>query len=206
MTMIEINLLPPNLRVKKREPMKLPSLPVIPIAAGLIGFLIAIQILLLFFIQIKNASNSSLKKKTTSLAASNKEAMGIDDSLREISSKVEVIDKLSNSRFNVAKKLNDLSDSLVSGVWLRSVDVKKGESPNEPGLSRETLVIEGSSIISGESAEGAIGKFVNSLKENGSFSSDFDNIEIAKEERKKVQNTEIMDFVVICHFKKGRGL
>jgi mannitol/fructose-specific phosphotransferase system IIA component (Ntr-type) len=84
--------------------------------------------------------------------------------------------------------------------------VKKGESGSEPGVLRETLVIEGSSIISGESAEGAIGKFVNSLKENGSFSSDFDDIELAKVERKKVQNTEIMNFIIICHFKRERGL
>lgn len=201
--MIEINLLPPNLRVKKKESMKLPSFPIIPIAAGAICLLIAIQVLLLFFIQIKSVSRDSLKKKITLLSASNKEAMVIDKSLKEISSKVEVADKLSNARFNVAKKLNDISDSMVSGVWLRNLDVKKGTAP---GVSGETLVIEGSSLIIGGSAEGAIGKFVNSLKENASFVSDFDNIEIAKQELKKVENTEIMDFVVVCYFKKGRGL
>lgn len=204
--MIEINLLPPELRVKKKEPMKLPSLPIIPVAAGAICLLIAIQVLLLFFIQIKSVSRDSLKKKITLLSASNKEAMGIDKSLKEISSKVELVDGLLNARFNVAKKLNDISDSMVSGVWLRSLDVKKVAVLNEPGVFKETLVIEGSRIISGGSAEGAIGKFVNSLKENASFLSDFDNIELAKEERKKVENTEIMDFVIICHFKKGRGL
>lgn len=204
--MIEINLLPPNLRVKKREPLKLPSLPVIPAAAGAIIFLIAVQVLLLVLIQVKSVSRDSLKKKVASISASNKEAMNIDAALRGISSKVEVIDKLSASRFNVAKKLNDLSDSMTSGVWLRSIEVEKGESFNEPGILRETLVIKGSSVTSGETGEAAIGKFVNSLKENESFSSDFDNIEIAKEERRKVQNTEIMDFVVICHFSKGKGL
>lgn len=204
--MIEINLLPPELRVKKKEPMKLPSLPIIPVAAGIVCLLIAIQVILWLFIQVKSVSRDSLKKKVASIAASNKDAMSIDSSLREISSKVEVADKLLNARFNVSKKLNEISDSMVSGVWLRSLDVKKGESLNEPGLLRETLVIEGSRIISGGSAEGAIGKFVNSLKENASFLSDFDNIEIAKEERKKVENIEVMDFVIICHFKKGRGL
>ena len=204
--MIEINLLPPNLRVKKKERMKLPSMPVIPVAAGAVCLLIATQVLLLFFVQFKNISRDSLKKKIALISTSNKEAMAIDKSLREISAKVEVADKLSNARFNLAKKLNDLSDSMVSGVWLRSLGVKKTEASNEPGVSSETLVIEGSSIISGDNAELAIGKFVNSMKENASFSSDFDNIEIIKEERKKVENTEIMDFIVNCHFKKGRGL
>ena len=204
--MIEINLLPPNLRVKKREPIKLPSLPVIPVAAGIVALMLAIQVLLLVFIQLKSVSRDSLKRKIASIAASNKEAMAVDAALKAISSKFELIDKLSASRFDVARKLNDISDSMTSGVWLRSIDVKKGESPVEPGILKETLVIEGSSITSGETGEAAIGKFVNSLKENASFSSDFDNIEIGKEERRKVQNTEIMDFVVICHFKKGRGL
>jgi len=204
--MIEINLLPPNLRVKKREPMKLPSLPIIPIAAGIVCLLFAIQVLLWFFIQVKSVSCDSLKKKVASIAASNKDAMNIDSSLREISSKVEAIDKLSSSRFKVAKKLNDLSDSMVSGVWLRSIDVKKGGSGGEPGVLKEALILEGSNIVAGDSGEGSIGRFVNSLKENESFSSDFDDIELAKVERKKVQNTEIMDFIIICHFKMGRGL
>ena len=204
--MIEINLLPPHLRVRRRDPMKLPSLPVIPVAAGIVVLLFAVQVLLWFFIQVKSVSRDSLKKKIASIAATNKEAINIDNTLRDISSKVDVIDKLSGSRFNLGRKLNDISDSLVSGVWLRSLSIKKSETPNEPGSLKETLVIEGSDILSSEAGEAAIGKFVNSLKENASFSSDFDEIEIAKEERKKVQNTEIMDFIIICHFKKGKGL
>ncbi|OGX29746.1 MAG: hypothetical protein A3F87_03540 [Omnitrophica WOR_2 bacterium RIFCSPLOWO2_12_FULL_51_24] len=195
--MIEINLLPPELRVKKKEPMKLPSLPIIPVAAGVVCLLIAIQVLLWLFIQVKSVSRDSLKKKIASIAASNKDAMTIDSSLREISSRVEVIGKLLNSRFDAAKKLNDLSDSMVSGIWLRSINVK---------VSKETLIIEGSNIVIGDSGEGSISKFVNSLKENESFSSDFDDIELAKVERRKVQNTEIMDFVIICHLKKGKEL
>jgi hypothetical protein len=54
--------------------------------------------------------------------------------------------------------------------------------------------------------DGCIGPFVNALKDNQSFFSDFDEIELSKVERKKIKNTEIMDFVIICHFKKGRGL
>src|SRR3989338_121464 len=195
--MIEINLLPPELRVKKKEPMKLPSLPIIPVAAGVVCLLIAIQVLLWLFIQVKSVSRDSLKKKIASIAASNKDAMTVDSSLREISSRVEVIGKLLNSRFDAAKKLNDLSDSMVSGIWLRSINVK---------VSKETLIIEGSNIVIGDSGEGSISKFVNSLKENESFSSDFDDNELAKVERRKVQNTEIMDFVIICHLKKGKEL
>ena len=204
--MIEINLLPPQLRVRKRDPMKLPSLPIIPVAAGIVILLFAVQVLLWFFIQVKSVSRDSIRKKIAAIAATNKEAINVDSTLKDISSKVGIIDKLSGSRFNLARKLNDISDSLVSGIWLRSITVKKIETPNEPGVLKETLVIDGSSVTSGDTGEAAIVKFVNSLKENGSFSSDFDEIEIAKEERKKIQKTEIMDFNLICHFNKGKVL
>ena len=104
--------------------MKLPSLPVIPVAAGIVVLLFAVQVLLWFFIQVKSVSRDSLKKKIASIAATNKEAINIDNTLRDISSKVDVIDKLSGSRFNLGRKLNDISDSLVSGVWLRSLSIK----------------------------------------------------------------------------------
>jgi len=207
--MIEINLLPPNLRVKKKESAKLPSLPslpIIPIAAGIVAFLVFLQVLLLFFIQTKAMCLDSIKKKITSISNSNKEVMDIDSRLKEISSKAEIIDKLAASRFCVARKLNELSDSMIQGVWLRNIDIRKSEPAGETGVSKELLLIEGSDIVLGDNKEGAIGKFVNSLKENESFASDFDNIEIAKEELKKVRDTEIMDFVIICHFKKGKGL
>jgi len=204
--MIEINLLPEKLRIKKRRPFALPALPFMPIAIGVVGLLIAFQVMLVVWVQAKQMTLNSLNRKYSSISSSNLKAIALDSNLKEISSKVDAVDKLLNSRFRLAKKLNDLSDSLVSGIWLKSIDIKKGEAPNEPGALREVLVVEGASIVSSETANGFIGKFVASLKENVSFSDDFEEIELSKVERSKIRKTEVMDFVIICHFKKGRGL
>lgn len=204
--MIEINLLPEKMRVKKKQPMELPALPFIPIAIAAAGILIAIQLILIVWVQVKQMTFDSLSKKYSSISSSNLQAMTLDNNLKEISSKVEAVDKLLNSRFQLARKLNDLSDSVVSGIWLKSADIKKGEAGNVPGALKEALVIEGSSVVSGERADGYIGSFITSLKDNASFSEDFEEIELSKVEREKIRNTEIMDFVIICHFKKGRGL
>lgn len=204
--MIEINLLPVQMRARKREQMKLPALPIIPVAIGVVGVLVALQVLLFLVVQIRSASLGSLKKQNLKITAKNAEAVNLDKTVKEISSKVEIADKLKNSRFNLAKALNDLSDSMISGVWLRSIDVKKGESSSEPGILREVLVIDGSSIVSDGGGDSSIGRFVNSLKDNVSFSDYFDEIELSKVERKKIRNTEILDFIIICHFKKGKGL
>ncbi len=204
--MIEINLLPEKLRTKKRQPLALPAVPFIPIAIGAIGLLIALQALLIVWVQATQMTFNSLNRKYSSISSSNLQAIALDNNLKEISSKVEAVDKLLNSRFQLAKKLNDLSDSVVSGIWLKSIDIKKGEAPGEPGVLREVLVLEGSSIVSGEKADGFIGRFIDSLKDNASFSADFEEIELSKVERTKIKNTEVMDFIIICHFKKGRGL
>lgn len=204
--MIEINLLPEKLRVKKKQALALPALPVVPIVIGVIGFLIALQLILAVLVQTKKVVFNSLNGKYSSISASHVQATTLENNLKDLSYKIDTVEKLSTSRFKVSKKLNDLSDLMVPGVWLRSIDIRKGESPSEPGVLREALVIEGSSTVSGEKEDSSIGRFVNSLKENAPFSEDFSEIELTRVERKKIRNTEVMDFIVICTFKKGRGL
>ncbi|MFA5164731.1 MAG: hypothetical protein WC481_04135 [Candidatus Omnitrophota bacterium] len=204
--MIEINLLPVQMRVRKKEPSAIPSIPVVPVAIGIVALLVLLQVLLFLAVQFKGASLSSLKNKNEKIKIANVEAVRLDEAVRLLSSKADVVDKLRSSRFSLAKKLKDLSDAMVTGTWLRSIDVKKGDSPSEPGILKEVLVIDGSSVVSDGREDGSIGRFVNSLKDNASFSEDFDEIELSKVERKKIKNTEVLDFVIICHFKKGRGL
>ncbi len=204
--MIEINLLPEKLRVSKKQALAFPALPVIPVVIGVVGFLIALQLILAVLVQVKKAVFNSLNGKYSSISTSHVQAAALENSLKDLSYKVDTVEKLSISRFKVSKKLNDLSDLTVPGVWLRSIDIRKGESPSEPGVLREALVIEGSSTVSGEKEDGFIGRFVNSLKEDLPFSEDFSEIELTRVERKKIKNTEVMDFIVICTFKTGKGL
>ncbi len=204
--MIEINLLPERLRVKKKESMKLPSLPILPVVIGAVAFLVAFQIILIVIIQFQNGAKASLTNKYASGLTSNLQAQDLENSVKDLSFKVDSLEKLSNSRLKFAKKLNGLSDCVVPGVWFRSIDVKKGEAAAEPGILRQALVIEGSSVVSGDKEDGYIGKFVNSLKDNKTFSEDFDDIQLTKVERVKIADTEIMDFAVVCFFKKGRGI
>jgi Tfp pilus assembly protein PilN len=204
--MIKINLLPEELRVRKKQALAFPALPVMPIVIGVVGFLIALQLILAVLVHVKKAVFNSLNGKYSSISTSHVQAAALENDLKDLSYKVDTVEKLSISRFKMSKKLNDLSNLTVPGVWLRSIDIRKGESPSEPGVLREALIIEGSSTVSGEKEDGSIGRFVNSLKENAPFSEDFSEIELTKVERKKIRSTEVMDFIVICTFKKGRGL
>lgn len=204
--MIEINLLPEALRKKKGKPLNLPKLPAFPVLVGIIGLFIVLQIILVFVAQAKKATFSSLNKKLTSISTSSEEAKRMEDELKTISAKITTVEQLSALRLAWAKKLNDLSDSLISGIWLRSIYLKKTETTDPSAKPKRILMVEGASIISGEKEQGYVGEFVNSLKANKEFSGDFYEIELVKVERRKIRNTEVIDFIVACHFKEGRGL
>jgi len=203
--MIEINLLPEGLRKKKAKHLKLPHLPALPIIYGIIGFLILIQLILVFTVQVKKVTLNSLNKKFTSISAGSGEAKILEDKLKELLAKVDAVEKLSSARFNWAKNLNDLSDSLVSGIWLRRLYIKKVDVGIPSTMPKQLLVIEGSSIVSGEGEAGCVGDFVNSLKENKEFSEGFHEIELTRVERRKIRHTEAIDFIITCYFKEGRG-
>ncbi len=204
--MIEINLLPEELRKQKRQLLKLPRVPALPFVAGVIGVLIVIQFLLAIAIQAKKVTLNSLNKKYALISASALKAGALENSLKGFSSKIVAVDNLSSLRFNWARKLNDLSDSVVSGIWLRKVYIKKAESLGQTFQSRQPLMIEGSSTVPGEAGPDAVGKFVNSLKGNSSFSEDFDEVELIVVERRKIRHTEVIDFIIACHFRTGGGL
>lgn len=226
--MIEINLLPEELR--KKEGLKLPKLPIIPIAIAIVAVLVLVQALLLALIQARKATLNSLNNKFSSIALSSVEAEALKNKIDNLSGKVKMMETLSASRFIWSKKMNDVSDSMVSGIWLRSLYIEKEKmegatmpmampppQAGQPGMPPELpkaptpkafLILEGSALVQEGKEPGTVGKFVTALKENKSFFEDFDEIELRGVERKTVgqsSNTEVIDFKISCRFKEGGG-
>jgi hypothetical protein len=126
-------------------------------------------------------------------------------------------------RFGWAKKLNDLSDSMTSGLWLSSLeyDEKTGEKPAAGGARAPTndkgkmaspggvterttnryLILSGYASSMGEQGTSLIGKFIKSLKDNAGFYSDFGDIELGSIKAEKIQDQEVMSFKLTCMFK-----
>ncbi len=203
--MIEINLLPEELRKKKGlKELEIERLAAMPVVLIVIASLIVAQLLLALMIQVKKASLNSLNKKLSSISTLSSETRKSEDELKEALIKIGIVEELTRLRFKWAKKLNDLSDSVVSGIWLRSVNIKKAGLTAQPEGERRAFVIEGSSLILGEGESRAVGNFVNALKENASFSQNFDEIELTKVERRKIKETELMDFIITPYFKEKR--
>lgn len=225
--MIEINLLPEELRKRKRiEPkigitnIDLEKIPFIKIVIFTAGIVIAIQIAVFGLGIFGKLIFGSLEKKYKQVLPGKQEAEQLKLQVSKMSKKVSAIDELMVRRFSWAKKLNDLSDSLTPGIWLTQLEYderltekpkaeggmlkgkegQEGKPPTEKAIERY-LIISGAGQSMGEEGTALIGRFIKSLKENSSFYSDFSDIELGSIKREQAGGQEIMTFKITCLFK-----
>ncbi len=227
--MIEINLLPEEL--KKSQPrfkkfdisgIDFKNVPVTNIAAAVVGFIVAIHVLL-FLVGITSQGRLSvLSKRYNQLLPQKKESEALKAQVDAINKKVGAIDELMVKRFSWARKLNDLSDSMTPGIWLTelSYDEKVGERPVQANAKapagrakKETpkatvekvvlkyLIISGYASSMGEQGTALIGKFIKSMQDNSNFYSDINSVDLVSTKSDKVDNQDVMSFRITCLFK-----
>lgn len=222
--MIDINLLPEELRKAKHSSSKidiaridLGKLPMLNIAVAAVGVIVAIQIAIFAFGILFGVIFGSLEKKYNNISPARLEAENYKREISRMSKKISAIDELMVKRFSWARKLNDLSDSVTPGIWLTQLgyDEKTTEkSKTQVGPARgdnrqatekvldRYLVISGAASSMGEEGTALIGRFIEKLKENPSFYSDFSDIELGSIKREQAGNQEIMTFKMTCLFKQ----
>lgn len=218
--MIEINLLPPEIRKRKRR-IELPNISFLPIIAGLLGAIIVIHLLIGMTLALKTKTLKMLEKKWAAILPDKQKADTIKSELTSMRNKIDAIDGLIKGRPSWARRLNDISDSMIPGVWLNKLWLETRIIVQEPAVKSagdadgkvktvkavpkktviESLHINGSAIAFGGEETATIGKFIRSLKDDESFFSAFRDIESASIQRTKIKDEEIMDFELICYFK-----
>ena len=220
--MIEINLLPQEFRSdkisKKGLNVNIPKIPLVPtIIAGVIIFML-VHLTLVLSISIQNKQLAKLKRESESIAPQQKIAGIIKKEADELQAKLSVVDSLASESLIWSKKLSSLSRSITEGVWLSSLylnfETQKAKAPYSQNVStpagesvrQQTLVLRGSALSSSPGEEPAVvGKFIESLRANQDFFTDFEDIKLSSIQRKKQGEVEIMDFTIICYFKSGRN-
>lgn len=230
--MIEINLLPEEIK-KRRSSFKkidltklnVENIKILEIGAGIIVVLMVIQVTLFLVGIYAGTTLNSLDKRYQKILPEKKEADLLKTQVDAINKKTGAIDELMVKRFSWSRKLNDLSDAMTPGVWLRNLSYSdklierpvSGESrfaksrgqnnsprpPVEKVLMRYIL-LEGSAAGSGEDRTAAIAKFIKSLKDSESFYSDFSDIELGAIKADKIDQEEVMSFEITCLFKDGK--
>jgi len=222
--MIELNLLPQELRKKKRKKIELPEIPIIPIAIGFVGILVVIQLLILGLIFISNAQVGRLDKEWQGLAPKKSELDGIKQNISNTDKKIKAIEDLIEKRTSWSRIMNELSNSLTANIWLNElsyderVDVaasklrkrssaKKSSSSKDKQSRTGILRLSGSAAGRGEEATTYIARFITSLKDNEDFFEDFEDIELISIKKGSVAGQDVMNFIIACKFspeKKGK--
>lgn len=222
--MIEINLLPDELRKKQTHLQKLDlkslnleGLPVVQYAAAVFGVVIAIQIVLLLIAMYSKNSFAQLDRKYKTILPEKKQVAALNSRLNTLQTKTGAINELMLKRFNWTKKLNDLSDSMTPGIWLTELSYEekvvekpvmlKAKTKNGPAqmtMERSVaryLILAGYASSRGEEATAAVGKFIKSLKDNRNFFADFGEIELGSIQSDRIEEQDVMNFRITCLFK-----
>jgi len=189
--MIQINLLPEELKVKaKKFTFDLQTKQIINYIFIFFGILIIIHFYLFGLFLFKNLQLKILNNKWTNLGPQRKIWEEFDKQKQAINEDIQFLQRISQKRINWGQKLNRLSLDLTSGIWFREIN-----------LNAKKLTLYGS-ILSLEKKEMfLIDKFIDALKKDTDFFKDFERIELSSVQTRVVGGYEITDFVLVISLK-----
>lgn len=221
--MIELNLMPKDMRMidsrKKKASFdfKMPNIPPTPVIIGIIAVIIISQIALGIVSLVQKAQLSRISKEIADIAPQQAIAAVLKREVDELSSRFTAIEGLTHGSIVWSKKLYDLSNAMIDGIWLSSLSLNT-ETPRaispayaaagrpQDTNSRQTLLLTGFAISSSRAEETAtVGKFIDSLKRNEGFFRDFDDIKLSSIQRESYGNADVMGFTLVCYFKPDRS-
>jgi len=194
--MIEINLIPPSFR-KKRKKSFLPGGFNIPIeiiigsAGGLLILLVFIHVFLLFTNIYKLADHRRLESKWAQLKPDKEKVDAIIGELRSLQSKQKAIEDITASDGILwAQKLNIVSNSLPRGVWLNKVSLEDG-----------MFFIDGSAISKQGNEMFNVHNLASNLKNEANFLDRLTDLELGSIQRRNIKKIEIADFLITTKLK-----
>ena len=192
--MIEINLLPGNLRKKKQFQfnLDLQANSVRLIGGGaILGVLIVLIIFFSVGASIRKAQVSRLIKREQAMAQQTSQAETISRDVSILNAKMAALDEITQRSFLWAEKLNQLSDLILPGIWFTRIYMDSGNR----------LMVEGSVISKKEEAMASVGKFMKDLREDEAFFKDFTNVKLESVERQSLDNRDVVEFKIVLYFR-----
>lgn len=189
--MIEINLVPPELkRTKKAKAIlggfDLPLEVVIGLGGGLIILLVFVHIGLLLINFGKIGEHKKLQAKWSEISPDKERIDAVINEKRTLESKINDIKKITEGdTVQWSQKLNILSNRLPRGVWLKKV-----------ALTDEMFFIEGSAISRQKQEMLSVTNFTSNLKKDENFLKDFADMDLGSIQRRTIKKIEIADFLI----------
>ena len=201
--MIELNLLPKELRKKKRRQM--PNIKPVPIAIGVVAVLVFTHLLLALLVMNNSNLLKTLKSKWEQMAPQRETTERIAKETNELEKRVTAVRMLAKPQLNWARIMSGLNQAMIPNVWLSDFRLLFNGRPYAIGGKDKrptTLVLTGYALGTSEEATSTVARFINSLKRNNDFFMYFDAIELKDMKNTSVAGSESMAFNLLCEFKK----
>lgn len=189
LNMIEINLLPQELKTKAKK-FGIDSKSILYFILLAFGIIIFVHIYLFAVTVAKNCQLRLLNNKWEKLEPQRKILGNFKNKYEVLSADAETIQQLITQRINCSEKLNKLSINLPSGVWF-----------NELAISSRDFTLKGSVVSLQKEEMVLINKFMNNLKNDAGFLKDFNNLELSSIKRVTVSSYDIVDFILAGNLK-----
>ncbi|MCM8796836.1 MAG: hypothetical protein NC923_03025 [Candidatus Omnitrophica bacterium] len=197
--MIEINLLPEELRAKESVSDEIIEESLIKftpknilLLLPLIAAATVIITLSLCGVSIfKGTQLSRIEKRWRALEQQRKIVKEFAEQNWLLSQEAAVIKNYLDKRVNWAEKLNKLSLYLPRGIWFNALAV-----------SAKDLIIQASVFSLQKEEMNLISRFIEQLKKDPAFSKDFKSIELGSVQKRLAGGYEIIDFILNFALKK----
>jgi Tfp pilus assembly protein PilN len=187
--MIRLNFIPEQLRKERSGLLShgvggVPTEIPVGVMVFIFGFLLLVHFLLIGAFLVQVGGHQVLQIKWNGMAADKKIFDDISNQSKAILDRLSSLKPItSQTGPRWSRVLNDISDSVSKGVWLREIDFSKG-----------LLTISGSSVSKMENEMVAAGNFVSALKTKPSMTEYFSGVEIDSIQRREGVSLAIADF------------
>lgn len=185
--MIIINLLPQEQRKIERK-IVIPNLSYVFLG---LGVLVLVHFLFFSVFLMKKAQVGALSKTSFRVAPQSKDASLARDEMKKLETKVSERQKEMTRSVSLTELLSDLNIAVPRGMWLERFS-----------FANTGFVIQGSVVSLAQSEMTIIGKFLQELKDNKSFSAPFSKIELTSVQRRTIRTYDVVDFVLTGEMKK----
>jgi Tfp pilus assembly protein PilN len=191
--MIEINLLPHELKVKSKgknlsAALELKYLP--SIILSILGLLVFIHLSLALVYIARNNQLRILNNRWQVLMPQRKIVEEFNKEYTIFSEDTKAIKDLIDKRVSWSQKLNRLSLDLPVGLWFNNIAVTSAN-----------FNLQGSAISMQKEEMGLIRKLIDNLKSDAPFFRDLNSLELSSVQKKTIAGYEVTDFTLIGTLK-----
>jgi Tfp pilus assembly protein PilN len=200
--MIEINLLPKELRVTRKLFVLNKELYIsVGLGAGVI--LLAFFLFLLAIVGGQQMVLTRTEKELNRLDSDRKLIQQLKTDIRFLQSQSQTADGLVKYPLLWSKKMNQTSDLLQAGIWLTKLELQRRSiSTEKQEIKEEAVLFIQGRVYSRDREEAAIvGKYISALKGNEDFFKDFEDIRLENIQSRPLGAVSVSEFMLVCPLK-----